>query len=89
MSYQQPSGYDAPAAPPPGWYPDPYGPPALRWWDGAQWTPQTRPLPQPEQAPQSPPTGAYDAFADSQDTGPGGRHRAPAAPQSEIRGRYP
>lgn len=25
-------------APPPGWYPDPAGPPSSRWWDGAQWT---------------------------------------------------
>lgn len=23
---------------PAGWYPDPYGEPQLRWWDGSQWT---------------------------------------------------
>lgn len=23
---------------PAGWYPDPYGEPQLRWWDGTQWT---------------------------------------------------
>ena len=23
---------------PPGWYPDPWGQPGQRWWDGATWT---------------------------------------------------
>lgn len=27
----------------PGWYPDPDGRPADRWWDGAEWTERTRP----------------------------------------------
>lgn len=27
--------------PPAGWYPDPYGAPYERWWDGAQWTDHT------------------------------------------------
>ena len=30
--------------PPPGWYPDPSGQPAWRWWDGAAWAP-VRPAP--------------------------------------------
>lgn len=28
---------------PAGWYPDPSGAAAARWWDGAQWTPHTQP----------------------------------------------
>jgi hypothetical protein len=28
----------------PGWYPDPDGKPCHRFWDGANWTLETRPL---------------------------------------------
>ncbi len=37
--------FDAPMAPSiaPGWYPDPQGLPAQRWWDGAGWSPHTAP----------------------------------------------
>lgn len=38
-----------PSPPAPGWYLDPGGMQVLRWWDGRQWGPQTRPL--PAQAP--------------------------------------
>lgn len=30
--------------PPTGWYPDPMNPSAQRFWDGHQWTEQTRPV---------------------------------------------
>jgi hypothetical protein len=47
MSYEQPPTYaGTPPGPPADWYPDPNGLQALRWWDGAQWTQQTQPLPQ-------------------------------------------
>ncbi|WP_441249042.1 phospholipid scramblase-related protein [Kitasatospora sp. McL0602] len=35
----------------PGWYQDPFGHPAVRWWDGAAWTEHTR---QPPTAPPPP-----------------------------------
>jgi uncharacterized protein YxjI len=34
------------AAPPPGWYADPSGEHALRWWDGNTWTQHTQESPQ-------------------------------------------
>ena len=33
---------EAPSAAPPGWHPDPYGSPGLRWWDGTVWTEHLR-----------------------------------------------
>jgi hypothetical protein len=36
-----------PPVPPAGWYPDPAGGPARRYWDGARWTEQTTPTPSP------------------------------------------
>ena len=33
-------------ATPAGWYPDPHGAPAVRWWDGTQWTEHHAPLAQ-------------------------------------------
>jgi hypothetical protein len=40
VSEQPPTEYA-----PPGWFPDPTGLPAQRWWDGAQWGEQTRSTP--------------------------------------------
>lgn len=36
-----------PLAIPPGWYPDPTGVPAQRWWDGSGWSTHTAPQPRP------------------------------------------
>ncbi|WP_449066602.1 DUF2510 domain-containing protein [Planomonospora algeriensis] len=61
---------------PAGWYPDPYGSPQLRWWDGSQWTDATHPLDAPPagQAGPSTPQG-------SQSQGPQGpRRRAAGSP---------
>ena len=38
-------------ASPPGWYPDPWYPSSLRWWDGVRWTPQARVMPPPPPPP--------------------------------------
>ncbi|NRQ33891.1 DUF2510 domain-containing protein [Nonomuraea sp. NN258] len=68
---------------PAGWYPDPYGEPQLRWWDGAQWTdaihrheqgPQAQQPPQPPQPGQQPPpaqSGPQTPSGPQTQSGPG------------------
>jgi Protein of unknown function (DUF2510) len=89
MSYQQPPDHQAegPAGPPPGWHLDPGGLRAVRWWDGAQWTPHTRPLPGIRQQPQpaypgasAPGSGEYDAFHQEGT----GRHRRQSEQQDDA-----
>ncbi len=58
-------GAESAAIPRPGWYPDPAGSPALRWWSGVAWTDDLHPAPstQPyatQQYPGQP--GAMPAF---------------------------
>ncbi|WP_066363410.1 DUF2510 domain-containing protein [Herbidospora mongoliensis] len=79
---------------PSGWYPDPYGSPQLRWWDGSQWTDATHPL-EGQEAPAPPepaehaaleaaPVTATAVFAPPQPTQPtpqwGGPPSAPSQP---------
>jgi hypothetical protein len=48
---------------PPGWYPDPDGQPVLRWWDGGDWTDDTRLLPAARTAPPAgDPAGRYRGY---------------------------
>lgn len=62
MSEQFPPGSreNVPAGPPPGWYPDLIGRQGLRWWDGAQWGQETRPLPGNVQQAQPPYTSQHE-----------------------------
>lgn len=47
---------DASSSPSPGWYADPYGTGALRWWDGRSWTEQVAAAPSPYgRSPYAPP----------------------------------
>jgi Protein of unknown function (DUF2510) len=93
MSYEQPpdNQSDVPSGPPPGWYPSPGDPQLLRWWDGRQWGPQTRPLPEYRQASQpqfGDASGGYDAFW-QQNAGQYPRQSGTRQPPGMASGAYP
>jgi len=69
-----------------GWYPDPYDPNSVRWWDGTQWTGEVRPAPtsQPNPTPTTPwaATGAASGTSPAQVGQPGLQVTDPAIPWS-------
>lgn len=68
---------------PAGWYPDPYGTPQLRWWDGSQWTDAVHPLPpQAGQSAQPASPGASDTSPSRPEQQPG--VTPPASPDGGV-----
>ncbi|TDC98634.1 DUF2510 domain-containing protein [Nonomuraea deserti] len=65
---------------PAGWYPDPYGEPRLRWWDGSQWTDATHAQEPAAGAPRQPVTGPQAHGPDFQPHGSEPRSQAPEPP---------
>ncbi|WP_220449680.1 DUF2510 domain-containing protein [Nonomuraea longispora] len=69
---------------PAGWYPDPYGEPRLRWWDGSQWTDATHAQDPPAGASQQPVTGPQPNRPGFEPHGPG--PQSPSGPQPYASG---
>ncbi|WP_433243057.1 DUF2510 domain-containing protein [Streptosporangium sp. CA-135522] len=69
---------------PAGWYPDPYGSPQLRWWDGNQWTDATHQADAPagQGAPQASRPGPAPLPA-GEPSGPAGVPAGPAGPWNQ------
>jgi hypothetical protein len=91
MSFEQPPSYGSPpAGPPAGWYPDPNGLQALRWWDGIRWTEHAQPLPQPPPRPDAD-TDTREGYAAGYQESTG-RHRQQGGPvdaSGMASGQYP
>ncbi|MEU4158255.1 DUF2510 domain-containing protein [Actinoplanes sp. NPDC026670] len=62
---------------PAGWYADPSGLPAQRWWDGRQWTDHV----QPGGTPTPPPNGYFPPVPPSGPAAPGAHTVAPDNPE--------
>lgn len=62
---------------PAGWYADPSGLPARRWWDGSQWTDHV----QPGGTPMPPPNGYFPPIPPSGPAAPGAHTVAPENPE--------
>lgn len=67
------------ASPQPGWYHDPEGAPALRWWDGSRWTGQQRVLPDDASSVTSPVASSSEAGSSTGSTGIAGDTRSAPA----------